>query len=199
MMGTVDGVAGERVPADAARRATVTVGMAVTLGALTMTFAALLLAYGIVRLQAPAWPPPGESPLPTLWGWRTGATAAALLGSAALWWSGRDQRQAHRGAWSALMAAAIAGLAFLVLQLGAFQALARAGVKPSSGIVASVVYALTLFHGLHALAALGFLAPALWKTARGGHLGRGYLGALAAFWHLVTAVWLVIFAAVFVA
>jgi heme/copper-type cytochrome/quinol oxidase subunit 3 len=183
------------LPADAARRATVTVGMAVTLGALTMTFAALLLAYGIVRSQAPAWPPPGEPPLPPLWGWRAGATIAALVGSVALW-SCRNSGEARREKLPALAVAAVAGLTFLALQLGSLQALAGAGIKPSSGIVASVVYALTLFHGLHALVALLFLAPALFQAARGG---RGHLGALAAFWHLVTGVWVVIFLAVFVA
>ena len=177
------------------RRATLTVGMVVTLAALAMTFGALLLAYGIVRVQAPAWPPPGEPPLPALWGWRWAATAAAIAGSAALW-------GATRGSFvkaGALAGAALAGAAFLALQVGCLRTLAAAGVRPSSGIVASVVYALTAFHALHALIGLGVLAPSLFGALRGRGVDDGRLGALAAFWHLVTAVWLIIFVAVFVA
>jgi heme/copper-type cytochrome/quinol oxidase subunit 3 len=180
-------------PAD--RRATITVGMAVTLAALAMTFAALLLAYGIVRVQAPAWPPPAELPLPALWGWRLAATLAALAGSVAL-------GAASRGVFSrarALQAAALAGVAFLALQFGCLRALTRAGVLPSSGIVASVVFALTSFHALHALVALLVLAPALIRATRGHDLDEGRLGALTSFWHLVTVVWMIIFVAVFVA
>ena len=179
----------------AARRATITVGMAVTLAALAMTFAALLLAYGIVRVQAPAWPPPGEPPLPALWAWRLGATFTALAGSAALWGATSGRFAKRR----ALAGAALAGTAFLVLQLGCLRALARAGVLPSSGIVASVVYALTSFHALHALVALVLLVPSLFAAIRGRVVDEGRLGALASFWHLVTAVWMVIFVAVFVA
>lgn len=181
--------------AESARRATVTVGMAVTLGALTMTFAALLLAYGIVRLQAPAWPPPGEPVIPALWAWRLAATVAALAGSAALWGTTRGRAAKLRD----LVGAVVAGTAFLALQVGCLRALARANVLPSSGIVASVVYALTLFHALHALVALMVLLPSLITAARGRVVDAGRLSALASFWHLVTAVWLVIFVAVFVA
>jgi len=182
-------------PSVAHRRATITVGMAVTLAALTMTFAALLLAYAIVRLQAPAWPPPGEAPLPPLWAWRWGATAAALAGSVALGRATRSAAELPR----ALVAAAVAGMMFLGLQVGCLRELARAGVLPSSGLVASVIYALTLFHGLHALVALFVLAPSLYAALRGRAVDAGRLGALASFWHLVTAVWVVILVAVFVA
>jgi heme/copper-type cytochrome/quinol oxidase subunit 3 len=182
------------VPSAAARRATITVGMTVTLAALAMTFAALLLAYGIVRVQAPAWPPPGEPPLPALWAWRLGATVTAIAGSAALWGATGGRFTTVSG----LAGAGLAGTAFLALQVGGLRALARAGVLPSSGIVASVVYALTLFHALHALVALVFLLPSLLAAVRGRVVDQGHLGALASFWHLVTAVWLVIFVAVFV-
>jgi cytochrome c oxidase subunit 3 len=174
-------------------RATVSVGMAVALASIAMTFAALLLAYAIVRAQAPAWPPPGEAPLPPLWGWRLAATAAALGGSWAMQRAARATDVGRRRvAVRALLGAALCGGAFLAVQCGAFATLRAAGVAPSSGLAASVVYALSLFHGLHALVALALLVP---TVARGGTR----VHAVAAFWHLVTAVWVVMFLAVFVA
>ena len=67
--------------------ATLSVGVAVALGAVFMAFAAVLLAYAIIRVQAPAWPPPGEAPPPPFWPWPALATAAALVGSAAMTWA----------------------------------------------------------------------------------------------------------------
>ena len=178
---------------EGAARATVTVGMIVALVAIAMTFAALLLAYAIVRVQAPAWPPPGEVPLPPLWGLRLGATALALAGSAAMHAAACAGRAHQR---RALGAATTAGVAFVVLQVASLRALGEAGVHPSSGLAASVVYALTAFHGLHALVAVLF-SVGLLVARRPGRPGR--LVAVVAFWHLVTAVWLIVFGAVFVA
>jgi nitric oxide reductase NorE protein len=184
---------------EGAARATATVGMIVALAAIAMTFAALLLAYAIVRVQAPAWPPPGEVPLPPLWSLRLGATALALAGSAAMHVAARAARvgptsAAHEA--RALGAATAAGVAFVVLQVASLRALGAAGVPPSAGLAASVVYALTAFHGLHALVAVLF-SLALLVARRPARPGR--LLAVVAFWHLVTAVWLIVFGAVFVA
>jgi cytochrome c oxidase subunit 3 len=194
------GAAGGDTDSARAAAATTSVGMVVALSALAMTFAALLLAYGIVRLQAPAWPLPGEIPLPRLWGWRITATLASLAGSVAM---GTAATHAHRGGRQAvvtsLVVAAAAGLAFLALQAGSFRALGRAGIRPSSGLAASVAYALGLFHGLHALAALVAIVPAAAALARGTAPNASRIGALASFWHLVTVVWVVVFVAVFVA
>lgn len=181
---------------EVAARATVTVGMTVALAALAMTFAALLLAYAIVRVQAPAWPPPGEAPLPALWGLRLAATAFAVAGSGAMQLVARGGRAGARERSRARAAATVAGVVFLALQVASLRALGAAGVHPGSGLAASVVYALTAFHGLHALVAV-LLSLALLVARRPARPGR--VLAVVAFWHLVTVVWLVVFAAVFVA
>ena len=181
----------------AAAMATASVGMIVALTAVGMTFAALLLAYGVVRAQAPAWPPPGEAPLPPLWGWRIAATVASLGGSVAMARAVRCARGGERReAGRALVAAATAGAVFLAAQAAAFATLRREGIAAGSGLAASVVYALLLFHGLHALAALVLLAPL--GSARRGVLTPARLASTAAFWHLVTGVWIVVFVGVFV-
>ena len=176
---------------DAERGATTSVGMIVALSALAMTFAALLLAYAIVRAQASAWPPPGEAPLPALWGWRMAATIASLAGSAGMSTAARRSRTGMASRPGVLVAAT-AGVAFLAFQGGALRALGQRGIAPGDGIGASVVYALCLFHAIHvlaALAALGLLARA--PTAR-------RVAAVAWFWHLVTAAWIAVFVGVFV-
>jgi heme/copper-type cytochrome/quinol oxidase subunit 3 len=182
----------------AAAMATASVGMIVALTAVGMTFAALLLAYGIVRAQAPAWPPPGEAPLPPLWGWRITATVASLAGSAAMARGARSARAGERReVGRALGVAAAAGALFLASQAAAFAALGRAGIAAGSGLAASVVYALGLFHGLHALVALALLVP-LREGRRPGMVAPARLASVAAFWHLVTAVWIAMLVGVFV-
>jgi cytochrome c oxidase subunit III len=201
------GAAAHESTADSAVAATRSVGMAIALGALTMTFAALLLATAIVRAQASTWPPPGEATVPHAWSWPIAATLAALLGSGAMRVAHRNARATviaagagdrRRLVW-ALVAAAGAGAAFIGIQLAGWRWLAAAGVRPSSGMVASVLYALTLFHALHALAALLALLPTLVRALRGRRVSAAALASLASFWHLVTIVWIVVFLAVFVA
>lgn len=191
-----------RAEQEAERGATTSVGMIVALSALGMTFASLLLAYAIVRAQSPVWPPPGEAPLPPLWAWRLLGTAASIAGSAAMAATARRAR-AGRDARKPLAAAAGSGVVFLAAQTAALVALGRAGVGPGAGLAASVVYALCSFHALHVVAALLALTSVLgsvWAEARAGRpparLAR--VDAVAAFWHLVTAVWLVVFLGVFV-
>jgi heme/copper-type cytochrome/quinol oxidase subunit 3 len=188
--------------ADPERGATTSIGMIVALSALGMTFAALLLAYAIVRTQSPAWPPPGEAPLPPLWGWRVLATVTSLAGSVAMAATARRARTG-RDARGPLAAAAGSGLAFLAAQAAALVALGRAGAGPGAGLAASVVYALCSFHALHVVAALLALTAVLGavRAGAGGALPPARLArvdAVAAFWHLVTAVWCVVFLGVFV-
>ncbi|HEY8922963.1 MAG TPA: hypothetical protein VIU64_01210, partial [Polyangia bacterium] len=110
--------------------------------------------------------------------------------------AGRDGR-------GPLAVAGGSGLAFLAAQAAALVALGRAGVGPGAGMAASVVYALCSFHALHVLAALLALASVLAAVGPGARAGRRSaslprVNAVAAFWHLVTAVWCVVFLGVFV-
>ena len=181
--------------------ATLSVGMAVALGAVFMAFAAVLLAYAIIRVQAPGWPPSGESPPPPLWPWPALATAAALVGSAAMGWATTRNLAGRAGPrlLPPLVLAAVAGVTFMVVQSLGWRWLLQTGVRPDSGLVASVIFALTIFHAAHAGAALVFLAPLVVRVGRGGGVRRSSVAAVASFWHLVTVAWLVVLVAVFVA
>jgi cytochrome c oxidase subunit 3 len=195
--------------ADPEREATVGVGLAIGFAAVIMTFAALLLAYGTVRVQAHAWPPPGEPALPSaMWPWPAAATVAALLASVAM---RRAARRLHPrrprgaaplesggGSRRALAATALACAAFVVIQVSGARHLLALGLRPSSGIALSVAFALTAFHGLHALGATLAVSVLGARVGRGHGAGRAQVGATAAFVDLVTVLWLVICAAVFV-
>ena len=182
---------------------TVSVGMAVALAAVLMTFAAMLLAYAILRVQAPSWPPAGEQRPPSVWPWPTVATLLALLGSAAMLDAERSMSRSEgtppRAVRLSLLCAAGAGLAFVTVQIAAWSWLVRVGVRPDSGLVASVVYGLTVFHGVHALAAVLVLLPLLVRSWRRRSVTLSSLRAVSSFWHLVTVLWVVVFLAVFVA
>jgi heme/copper-type cytochrome/quinol oxidase subunit 3 len=199
--------AAHRAPArpDDDRRAvtaTISVGMAIALGALAMTFASVLLAYAIIRVQALAWPPPGERGPPPLWPWPIAATVAALAGSVAM---ERARRMIERSdgfatqAFSrALLAALTGGIAFIGIQACGWIWLTKTGVGPDAGLVASVIYALTIFHALHAVAGVILLVPLLVRATHRGWIRPSSVAAVAAFWRLVTAAWIVVFFAVFV-
>ncbi|MBC8133328.1 MAG: cytochrome c oxidase subunit 3 [Deltaproteobacteria bacterium] len=187
-----------RTPA-AESQATVSVGMAIALGALSMTFAAVLLAYAVVRVQAPAWPPPGEAAPPSVWPWPLAATLFALSGSVTMSMARRKAVTPAPRLLRPLLLTAGAGIAFVVIQISAWVWLVRSGLRPSTGLVTSVVYALTAFHALHALAAVIALLPAIVRAWRNKVVRPASLGAVGSLWHLVTIVWVVVFVAVFVA
>lgn len=174
---------------EAVAEATLSVGMAVALGALAMTFAAIFFAYAVVRAGAPAWPPPGEPAPPGPWPWPAAATIAALAASAAAHRARRDGRY--------LAGAAAAGATFLAIQIGGWLRLAGEGIHPGAGIAASVVFALTIFHAAHALAALVATAAALARAAGSKAARPPASRALVSFWHFVTAAWLTVFTTVF--
>jgi len=168
--------------------ATATIGMTIFLGAVAMLFAALFFAYAVMRAQAPAWPPAGQTRLPLgALGLNTLVLAAASLtlrGARAAAARGEGAR-ARRRAWAALAL----GAAFLAAQAGVWRNLVHAGVGPASGVYGSVFFAISGLHALHVaggLVALGLVA------ARG--VTRRRLGACALYWDFVLVVWLLFFA-----
>lgn len=174
---------------------TARVGMLVFLGSWIMLFAALFFVYGSVRSRAPAWPPPDQPRLPVLLpGVNTGAMAAS---SAALAMARRAlQAGRHRacGAWLAL--AAFLGAAFLSLQLAVWSDLWRAGLRPSGGSYPSVFYGLTALHALHVVVGLVAMSM-LAARARVGRAEQLGVDLWAWYWHAVGAVWLVLYATVY--
>ena len=174
---------------------TARIGMLVFLGSWAMLFAGLFFAYGLVRARAPAWPPPGQPRLPLL---LPGIATAALAGSSAALVAAqralRGGRQSPAGARLAL--AALLGALFLALQIAVWSGAWRAGLLPGGGPYPSVFYGLTAFHGLHVavgLAALGLMAA----RALSGRARRLTVDLWALYWHGVGAVWIALYASVY--
>jgi len=148
------------------------IGLLVFMGATAMLFAALLLAYAILRAQAPAWPPPGSPPFPR---------AAAGLNTLLLVAASLALRR-----WRA--AAAALGVGFLAGQVVLWRHLIAIGLGPAGGHVAllgQIFLALSALHGLHVAGGLVALA-----------LGGRKLRLISMYWDFVLVIWVVLYAAV---
>jgi cytochrome c oxidase subunit III len=147
------------------------VGLMIFLGATAMLFAAMLLAYAIVRAQSPAWPPAGTPPFPR--GAAAGNTLALVAASLAL-----------RRGWA--RAAFGFGAAFLLLQAALWRHLVAVHLGPSAGALGEVFFALSALHALHVLGGLVSLALTRARRPR--------LHAL--YWDFVLGIWVVLYVAV---
>ncbi len=174
-------------------------GMIIFLASWAMMFASLFFAYGLVRSRAPVWPPLDQPRLPlALPGLNVAVAAAssAALVSAVRAFRDRRPKRAAR----LIIAATALGAFFLGLQLVVWVFLWRAGLQPDGGPYASVFYALTAFHALHVVVGLLALAVLAWRTRLGRYGPRHHLPVRlwSMYWHFVGAVWLTIYAAVYV-
>jgi cytochrome c oxidase subunit 3 len=158
--------------ADGRKRIDGAVGLAIFLAATTMLFAALLLAYAVVRARALAWPPPGTPPFPRA---TAGAAGLFLVGASLALRAARPR------------VALALGSAFLAAQTALWRHLVAARLGPGAGALGDVFFALSAFHALHALGGLVALA-----AARGARRAR----LVTIYWDFVLAVWIVIYVAV---
>jgi heme/copper-type cytochrome/quinol oxidase subunit 3 len=158
--------------------------MVMFMAAWAMLFAGLFFAYGVLRVRSTAWPPADLPPLPV----GLPAVATALLGLSSL----AVERARRQGGNVAVVVALAAG--FLLLQAVVWRSLILAGLRPPLGPYASVFFCLTAFHALHVVVGLGaFGWLALRRTARALPLRLWTL-----YWHMVGAIWAVMFVTVYV-
>ncbi|HEY8477724.1 MAG TPA: cytochrome c oxidase subunit 3 [Chloroflexota bacterium] len=111
----------------------------------------------------------------------------------------RSARGDARGVRRWLLATAALGLAFLVGQAVEYRDLILHGVDLDFGVFGSSFFILTGFHGLHVIGGLvAILALAAVTTVPAfGPRGGAAVDTVAAYWHFVDAVWVVIFALVY--
>lgn len=169
-------------------------GMWVFLMALGVLFAASIAGYLIVRLRAPAWPPPGMPRLPSgLWL----ATLAIVAASVAIQQALTTMRLGQTSASVRWLRATVAlGVLFLIVQTVNWWGLVTADV----GLRTKNLYAFTFYMltGLHAAHVIGGLVPLVVVASRAakGRYGSGWHpGVLysAMYWHFLDGVWLVLF------
>ena len=163
----------------------------------TMVFAGLLFFFLAYRLWSPVWPPLGEPRLPL---------GVTVMNTAILLVSGFAMRHAVRlaragagpAARRALVTTAALGWAFLAVQGSEWVRLLHWGLTAVGSPYGGIVYALLGGHGVHVLAAVVWLlavTPAGRRPLPPAHR----LEACALYWYFVCALWLAIFALVYLA
>ncbi|MBT2322289.1 cytochrome c oxidase subunit 3 [Variovorax paradoxus] len=121
------------------------------------------------------------------------AGGAALRQAGAAARAGRDLARTRR----LLLAGGLCALAFLAVQLWAWQALLAAQVMPAGNPGGSFFYLLTAMHGLHVaggLAGWAWTARAAWRPAARLADLAWRIGLVARYWRFMLAVWLLLFA-----
>jgi cytochrome c oxidase subunit III len=161
-------------------------------------FAALVSGFFVLRLSAPAWPPPAQPRLPVA---VTGVNTLVLLGSSvAMLAASRAGRRGDRARLlRGLGLTAALGALFLAVQGYEWTRLIGFGLTMSSGAYGATFYTLIGTHAAHVVGALTWLAVTLTGAARGrfaGTLTPG-LRACAIYWHFVVALWPVLYVSVY--
>ena len=170
------------------------VGMILALVSFTMMFGGLFYSYGMLRLRAISWPPPGLPEMPLL---LPSIITLILGGSAvALELARKRLKQNDIDAFRRFaMASIVMGALFIALQASIWVDLWTAGLTLAVGPYGSMFYFLTAFHALHVVVGLGILGwmyvVAPQSTSAVIRNSRAELSAY--FWHFVGAVWLIIF------
>lgn len=180
-------------------RTTGLVGMIMFLASWAMLFGALFYSYAMLRIGALAWPPPGAPEIPLAL--PVGITAMLAGSSAMLEVSRSALAKGEMVRFQrALIASIVLGALFLGLQSQVWFGLWDAGLTLAIGAYASLFYFLTVFHALHVVVGLSILGWLLYTAPRASspivRKARGQYAAM--FWHFVGAVWLIIFALVYV-
>jgi cytochrome c oxidase subunit 3 len=186
-------------PPHARDHATAYIGMVIFIAGWAMMFACFFFAYGALRVGATEWPPLGQPLLPIAL--PAVNTAVLALSSAALelglW---RIRRGNARLLAPSILAAALLGSLFLVIQYSIGADLFDAGLKPTSGPYASVFYGLAGIHAAHL--SVGIVAL-LWLAIRafaGAYNTPQHLPVRlwSVYWHFVGVIWLLMFVFVFI-
>lgn len=164
----------------------------------TMIFMGLITAYWVLRANSFTWPPPELPRLPLAVTWvNTGmllfsaftmsrAVAAIRAGS-------------QDGLRSALVGTAVLGVGFLAVQGSEWVRLIRQGLTLSSGSYGSTFYTLIGLHALHVVSAVVWLLAVLTVAQRQHYTATRHAGVrlCATYWYFVCALWIILFAVVY--
>lgn len=171
-------------------------GMTIFLASLSMLFVASLMGYLVVRLRAEQWPPPDAPGLPgTLWL----ATVVLLLTSAVVQGAKSSSVRGRVAPIKGyLVATAMLGLAFLLIQFDNWRTMAEAYRGRRVDLYAFTFYMLTVLHAVHVVGGLA----ALGVTTTRAFLGRDVAAGVrycTVYWHFLMVVWLIVFVVMMIA
>lgn len=186
----------ESVPVrhDVTRPSPLAVGTMVWLASEIMFFSGLFAAWFTLRAAAATWPPGGvdlDVPRGALF------TAILLASSATMQVAVRAAERGDRPrARTFLLLSAGIGVVFLANQASEWLSL---DFTPSSHAYGSAFYLLTGFHGIHVLGGVLAMGALLGRLAGAGDDPGAVpvVQVVGYYWHFVDAVWLAVFATVF--
>lgn len=177
----------------ASRGATAGVGLWVFMGVATALFSLFIAAY-VMRMDSSDWSP--ITLPPQLWL----STALLIAGSVLL----QRAAGATHAVWlhqarMLFLAAGACALAFLAVQLWAWQALRAMQITAAGNPAGSFFYLLTAMHGLHVAGGLvgwGITVRSMWRNEAASDPARAAwrITLCARYWHFLLAVWIVLYA-----
>jgi len=177
------------------------IGMWIFLVTDGMGFGGLLIADGVLRVRAAAWPDPASRLAIPL---AAAMTMVLLTSSLTVLLALAAARQGRPRAATGWLAATVGcGAAFLVAQGFEYAHLGggAAALGLSDGAFASTFYVITGYHGLHVLAGIVYLGTLLVAGGLGARDGQPRdertLEIAALYWHFVDLAWVPIFTFVY--
>lgn len=173
-------------------------GMWVLIASLTMLFGASIIAYMVVRMRSPEWPPPG-----------TKLTSAGLwISTLVIAFSSLTQQLAFDGIKRGdvpalkryLAITYVFGLVFLGFQTFNWFDMVGYQAAGAHNLFAFTFYMLTGLHALHVFGGILPMTVVLVKAFKGRYKADYYPGPLYStmYWHFLTVMWFVIFAILFI-
>jgi cytochrome c oxidase subunit 3 len=172
-------------------------GMLMLIAAETMLFTGLIGAYVMFRFGSVAWPS-AQLYLPVGVTW---VNTFVLLVSCYTMHRAVAAVRANdrRGLVNGLSVTGLLGTAFLSIQGYEWVQLVRDGLTISTGIYGATFYTLIGCHAAHVLAAVVWLLIVVWQATQGRFSARRHVGVevCGMYWYYVGALWVVLFALVY--
>ncbi|WP_431274810.1 cytochrome c oxidase subunit 3 [Variovorax ureilyticus] len=176
-----------RGPGDARANAA-SIGLWVFMGVVTALFSLFGMAY-LIRMNS-------SDAVTLALPWQLWISTALLVAGSVTFEraSAASRREDAVRARGLLLAGGLCAIAFLCVQLWAWNALLAAQVMPAGNPAGSFFYLLTAMHGLHVAGGLLAWAWVMRAFRREPEGGAWRIALCARYWHFMLAVWLALFA-----
>jgi cytochrome c oxidase subunit III len=165
-----------------------------------LSFAGLLLAYGILRGESTMWRHMGEPELGIPF--TAGLTFLLICSSVTMVFAYESALQGKRKQTALFLGAtALGGALFLLGQYSEYfgilhPGLTKEGLVFGQSAYASTFYVITSFHGFHVFSGTIYIVITLVRWLR-GRATAGQIELLGLFWHFVDLVWILVFTLVY--